>query len=105
MNLYSTSSDFFLLSKVAVDPSIAKPKNGFILLTTCNVRNITARVMREFGCIYEEVGKIYDDYFRSNWEEIRYTTELQEYFSTTEEKEDPPNTNIFLDDLGAYEVI
>ena len=58
------------------------------LKSTCNVRNITARVLSEFAMLYEDVGKIYNDYFIQHWGKIRETTEFNRYFSVVEEKED-----------------
>lgn len=55
---------------------------------TCTVRNITDRVFGEFASLYEEVGEIYEKYFKKHWVEVRETQEFGEYFSMMEEKED-----------------
>ena len=63
-------------------------KTHRFLKSTCNVRNITARVFSEFAELYEDVGETYESYFKDHWEDIRGTTEFNKYFSVVEEKED-----------------
>ena len=58
------------------------------LKSTCNVRNITTRVLSKFAMLYEDVGKAYEDYFKEHWRQIRGTTKFREYFSAVEEKGD-----------------
>ena len=58
------------------------------LKSTCNERNITSRVLSEFASIYEEVGGVYESFFKENWREVRLTVEYREFFSTVEEIED-----------------
>lgn len=60
------------------------------LKSTCDVENIIARVFSQFASLYEEVGKIYEEYFRENWEKIRKTMEFREYFSVLEDTGDLP---------------
>jgi hypothetical protein len=65
---------------------------GF-LRKSCNIRNITSRVFSEFASIYEEVGVIYDDYFRKHWGGVRETTEFKQYFSDMEQQYDSREVN------------
>lgn len=58
------------------------------LEATCNVRNITCRVLSDFASLYEELWEVYKAYFKENWAEIRCTAEFREYFSTVDEIED-----------------
>lgn len=58
------------------------------LKSTCNVRNITTRVLSTFAMVYEDVGKAYEDYFKEHLGEVRGTTKFREYFSAVEETGD-----------------
>jgi hypothetical protein len=58
------------------------------LKSTCNVRNITSRLLSEFASIYDEIGQIYGSFFKENWTEVRSTVEYKDFFSVVEEMED-----------------
>ena len=47
---------------------------------TCTVGNITSRVFSQFASLYEEVGQIYEEYFRKEWLQIQKSSEFKEYF-------------------------
>lgn len=53
--------------------------------STCNNHMITSSVFGSFGSIHSAVGKIYDDYFMANWNEVIKTPEFENYFQELEE--------------------
>lgn len=65
---------------------------GF-LQRSCNIRNITSRVFGEFASVYAEAGKIYDDYFRKHWEQVRETGEFKQHFSEMEQQYESKEIN------------
>jgi hypothetical protein len=62
-----------------------------------NPRNITARVFSKYASVYEEIGAIYNEYFRKNWIEIRDTPEFSDYFTELEEAGDGDEANRVLE--------
>jgi hypothetical protein len=59
---------------------------------TCTPRNATKRTFSNFASLYDEIGKVYDDYFIAEWETIRNTSSFEKYFSTLEDEEDHQET-------------
>ena len=55
------------------------------LRLSCNPRNITTRVFGAYASVYEEMGKVYKDYFRKNSSEIHAMAEFEGYFRELEE--------------------
>jgi len=50
------------------------------LKLTCTPRNISERVLSPFATVYDQVGVVYDEYFRENWQIVRKTVEFKKCF-------------------------
>jgi len=55
------------------------------LESTCTAHNITARVFGSFCSVYDEVGKLYHNYFMKNWNRIIQTPEFEGFLRTLNE--------------------
>jgi hypothetical protein len=75
--LYATASRLHL-------DSLAKKAFHFLQATT-DVRNISSRVFGRFAAVYADVGKFYDEFFLRNWEQVKRTEDLEQYFDSLEE--------------------
>ena len=64
---------------------------GF-LEKTCTVGNATHRTFSKFAFVYDDVGKVYNDYFMKKWKKIRNTSSFEEYFSALEDEQDHEET-------------
>jgi hypothetical protein len=51
---------------------------------TCNICNITSRVMSKFADLHPEAAQVYDNYFRANWKSIECTAEFTRAFTEVE---------------------
>jgi hypothetical protein len=62
------------------------------LKLTCTIRNITERDLSSFAALYEQVGAVYDEYFKANWQEVQKTDEFEKYFVELEHEGDNKET-------------
>ena len=63
-------------------------KACLFLKESCTTRNITERVFSEIGMFYEDVKKVYQEYFQAHSKEIQQTTAFKEYFERLEAEGD-----------------
>jgi hypothetical protein len=66
-----------------------KEKVLIFLRDTCKIENIVGRVFSEFAILYDEVGELYEAYFRRHWDEIRQGHELDWFFDALERENSP----------------
>jgi hypothetical protein len=62
---------------------------------SCTLRNITSRVFNQSACLYDEVAKVYDEYFKRNWATIRNSAEFKNHMSLMEESDPAEMLRIF----------
>jgi hypothetical protein len=63
------------------------------LKLTCTIRNITERALSSFAALYEQVGAVYDEYFKANWHEVQKTDEFEKYFEELADEGDAKETS------------
>lgn len=85
------AEDIYALAHRLDLESLKEKALGF-LKRSCNSRNILHRVLSKFASIYEEVGAVYEDFFRAHWREVRETTEFTSYFAIFDEVNDVVET-------------
>ena len=86
------AEDIYSLAHRLDIESLKSKALGF-LNRSCNTKNITSRVFSEFASVYEEVGGLYENYFRKHWEEVRESAEFKHYFLTMDQEDDPKEIN------------
>jgi hypothetical protein len=64
------AEDIFALAH-RLDLEDLKGKALEFLGRSCTPRNITSRVFSQSASLYDEVGKVYDEYFKRNWATIQ----------------------------------
>jgi hypothetical protein len=67
---------------------------GF-LEKACTLINATQRIFSKFAFAYDDVGKVYKDYFMATWKLIRNSSSFEEYLSTLEDEQDHEETALF----------
>jgi hypothetical protein len=88
------AEDIFALAH-RLDLEDLKKKALEFLGRSCTLRNITSRVFGQSASLYDEVGKVYEDYFKGNWAMIRDSAEFKNYIPLLEESDPAEITRIF----------
>ena len=65
-----------------------KEKALSFLKLSCTTENITSRVLSNFADVHAEVGTIYTDYFRRNWDRIKGSEYFDQSFEDMEDGSD-----------------
>lgn len=65
-----------------------KQKALNFLKLSCTTENITARVLGTFADVHTEVGTIYTDYFRHNWDRVKESEWFEQAFEKLQEGSD-----------------
>jgi hypothetical protein len=63
------------------------------LKATCNVDNITSRAFGSFAATHQNVGKVYDEYFMEQWNNVKNLTKFEKFFSTVEDPAEERRVN------------
>jgi hypothetical protein len=82
--LISDGEGMYALAHRLLLDSITSKALAFIR-TTCNIHMITTCVFGTFGSLYGDVGKLYYDFFMSNWSLVIKTPEFENFFAELEE--------------------
>jgi hypothetical protein len=90
----SDAQDIFALAH-RLDLEDLKRKALKFLEGSCTLRNITSRVFSQPASLYDEVGKVYDEYFTRNWATIQNSAEFKENMSLIEESEPTEILRVF----------
>jgi hypothetical protein len=65
-----------------------KEKALKFLEISCTTENITSRVLSSFAYVHAEVGTLYTDYFRKNWDRVKESEYFDQSFEDLEEGSD-----------------
>jgi hypothetical protein len=65
-----------------------KEKALTFLKLSCTTENITSRVLSSFADVHAEVGTLYTDYFRKNWDRVKESEHFNQAFEDLEEGSD-----------------
>jgi hypothetical protein len=82
--LIANGEGMYALAHRLLFDSITSKALDFIQ-TTCNIKMVTACVFGSFGSIYQVVGRVYYNYFMTNWSEVIKTPEFENFFGELEE--------------------
>jgi hypothetical protein len=76
-----------------LDLADLKSKTLHFMKLSCTKRNITERSLSSFAALYDQVGAIYDEYFKANWQEVFKTDEFEKYFEELADEGDAKETS------------
>lgn len=90
-----TTIDAEGIYEIAHDLNIESLKRKALrfLQATCNVDNITSRAFGSFAATHQNVGKVYDEYFMEQWNEVKNSAKFDKFFSTVEDRAEERRVN------------
>jgi hypothetical protein len=89
---FCDAEDIYALAH-RLDLAELQSKALHFLKLTCTKRNITERALSSFAALYEQVGTVYDEYFKANWQELQKTDEYEKYFQELASEGDVKETS------------
>ena len=89
---FCDAEDIYALAH-RLDLADLQSKALHFLKLTCTKRNITERLLSSFAILYEQVGAVYDEYFKANWQEVQKTDEYEKYFQELASEGDAKETS------------